>query len=80
MNNYNISKIPKGYSQIVNHKTDNATSWYFSPSSPVSSTNNTGRHDITEILLNVALNTMKQLNKQKKWDETLYRKLTIDKL
>jgi hypothetical protein len=30
---------------------------------PVSSTNETDRHDITEILLKVALNTIKQTNK-----------------
>jgi hypothetical protein len=30
---------------------------------PVSSTNNTDRHDITEILLKVALNTIKEINK-----------------
>jgi hypothetical protein len=33
--------------------------WYiFSPGTPVSSTNKTDRHDITEILLKVALNTI----------------------
>jgi hypothetical protein len=32
---------------------------WFSPSTPVSSTNKTDRHDITEILLEVALNTIK---------------------
>jgi hypothetical protein len=31
---------------------------------PVSSTNKTDRHDITEILLKVVLNTIKQTNKQ----------------
>jgi hypothetical protein len=30
----------------------------------VSSTNKTDRHDITEVLLKVALNTIKQTNKQ----------------
>jgi hypothetical protein len=30
----------------------------FSPDTPVSSTNKTDRHDITEILLKVALNTI----------------------
>jgi hypothetical protein len=30
----------------------------FSPATPVSSTNKTGRHDITEISLKVALNTL----------------------
>jgi precorrin-6B methylase 2 len=34
-----------------------ATGRWFSPGSPVSSTNKTDRHDITEILLKVALNT-----------------------
>ena len=33
---------------------------WFSPGSPISSTNKTDRHDITEILLKVALNTIKQ--------------------
>ena len=32
----------------------------FSPGSPVSSTNKTDSHDITEILLKVALNTITQ--------------------
>ena len=32
----------------------------FSPGTPDSSTTKTGRHDITEILLKVALNTIKQ--------------------
>jgi hypothetical protein len=31
---------------------------------PISSTNKADRHDITAILLKVALNTMKQTNKQ----------------
>jgi len=35
----------------------------FSPGTPFSSTNKTDRHDITEILLKVALNTIKQTNK-----------------
>ena len=35
-----------------------ATSRWFSPSTPVSSTNKTDHHDITEILLKVALNTI----------------------
>jgi len=37
-----------------------ATLWWFSPGPPVSSTNKTDRHDITEILLKVALNSIKQ--------------------
>jgi hypothetical protein len=35
------------------------TGQWFSPGPPVSSTNKTDRHDITEILLKVALNTIK---------------------
>jgi hypothetical protein len=38
------------------------TGGWFSQSPPVSSTNKTDRHDITEILLKVALNTIKQTN------------------
>ena len=41
-----------------------ATGWWFSLSPSVFSTNKTDRHDITEILLKVALNTIKQTNKQ----------------
>jgi len=37
-----------------------ATGWWFSPGTPVSSTNKTDRHDITEMLLKVALNTITQ--------------------
>ena len=37
----------------------------FSPGTPVLSTIKTDRHDITEILLIVALNTTKQTNKKK---------------
>ena len=40
------------------------TSRWFSPGPPVSSTNKTDCHDITEILLKVTLNTIKQTNKQ----------------
>ena len=36
-----------------------ATVWWFSPGTLVSSTNKTDCHDITEILLKVALNTIK---------------------
>jgi hypothetical protein len=41
-----------------------ATGRWFSPGPPVSSTNKTDRHDITEILLKVALSTIKHTNKQ----------------
>ena len=37
-----------------------ATGRWFSLCTPVSSTNKTNHHDITEILLKVALNTIKQ--------------------
>jgi hypothetical protein len=37
-----------------------ATGRRFSPGTPVSSTNKTGRHDISEIMLKVALNTINQ--------------------
>jgi hypothetical protein len=37
----------------------------FSPGPPVSSTNKTDRYDITEILLKVALKTIKQTNKHR---------------
>jgi hypothetical protein len=33
--------------------------WWFSPGTPASSTTKTGRHDIAEILLKVALSTRK---------------------
>jgi hypothetical protein len=36
--------------------------WWFSPDTSVSSTNKTDRHNKTEILLKVALNTINQLN------------------
>jgi hypothetical protein len=39
------------------------TGRWFSPRSPVSPTNKTDLHDITEILLKVALNTTKQTSK-----------------
>jgi hypothetical protein len=41
------------------------TGLWFSPGPPVSYTNKIDHHDITEILLKVALNTIKQTNKQK---------------
>jgi len=36
------------------------TGWWFSSGAPVSSTNKTDRHDITEILLKVPFNTINQ--------------------
>jgi hypothetical protein len=38
---------------------------WFSPGIPASSTTKTGRHDIAEILLNVALITINQINQIK---------------
>jgi hypothetical protein len=37
-----------------------AHGWWFSAGTPASSTTKTGRHDIAEILLKVALNTTNQ--------------------
>ena len=45
------------------------TGGHFSPGPPVSSTDKTDCHDITEILLKVALNTIKQTNQ---WSMFLY--------
>ena len=42
--------------------------WWFSPGIPTSSTTKTGRNDIAEILLKVALNT-----KNKSYNVLLYR-------
>ena len=39
-----------------------AAGWWFSPGLPVSSSNKTDRHNITEILLKVALKTIKPTN------------------
>jgi len=50
-----------------------ATGRWFSPGTPVSSTKKNDRHDITEILLKVALNTIKQRDKQ-----TLFYDLSIE--
>ena len=39
---------------------------------PVSSTNKTDRHDITEILLTMALNTIKQIKQDAVFSRTLF--------
>jgi hypothetical protein len=44
-----------------------AHGWWFSPGTPASSTTETGRHDIAEILLKVALNTINQIKSIKQW-------------
>jgi hypothetical protein len=38
-----------------------AHGWWFSPGIPASSTTKTGRHDIAEILLKVALSTINHI-------------------
>jgi hypothetical protein len=48
-----------------------ATGQWFSPGTPVSSTNKTDLHDITEIVLKVALNTINQTNL--KWRRCAYK-------
>ena len=47
-----------------------ATGRWFSPGPPVSSTNKTDRHYITEILLKVALNTINQTKPNQTWDHS----------
>jgi hypothetical protein len=46
---------------------------WFSPGTPASSTTKTGRHDIAEILLKVALNTKNQISQAMK-------KIKLDKV
>jgi len=46
-----------------------ATGRWFSPGPPVSSTNKPDRHDIAEILLKVALNTIKTTKKQQSFPD-----------
>jgi hypothetical protein len=48
---------------------------WFSPGSPVSSTTKTGRHDIAEILLKVALRHKKSPKKSIMWNR---RRLTLE--
>jgi hypothetical protein len=44
---------------------------WFSPGTPASSTTKTGRHDIAEILLKVALKHQKSLKKTSIWNNGL---------
>ena len=48
------------------------TGWLFSPGTPVSSTNETDRHDLTKILLKSALNTitLTTVRKNRRSEET----------
>jgi len=48
-----------------------ATGRWFSPGTPVSSTNKTDRHNIAEILLKMALSTIKPNQKQVTFDEMM---------
>jgi hypothetical protein len=45
--------------RVINYESVTCGRSVIFPGPPVSSTNKTDRHDITEILLKVALNTMK---------------------
>ena len=45
-----------------------AHGWWFSPGTPASSTTKTGRHDIAEILLKVALSTKNHHQSRKSKD------------
>jgi hypothetical protein len=51
-----------------------------SPGTPVSSTNKTDRHDITEILLKVALNTINQKNQSFQEDSSVRHTTTLHQL
>ena len=70
-------------SQVNYGKCDTVCQWlatgrWFSPSPPVSSTNKTDRHDITEIFLKVALNTFKQRSKHKIMDTIILAVVLCD--
>ena len=58
------------------------TGRWFSPGTPVSSTNKTDHHDITEILLKVALNTIthKPIKSNFKMRKTLCKKGVIKQI
>ena len=60
-----LCKLQKGCTRLTaaSHKVYQllAHGWWFSPGTPASSTTKTGRHDIAEILLKVALNTINQI-------------------
>jgi hypothetical protein len=52
--NTELAASDKVYQMLANGR-------WFSPGTPASSTTKTGRHNIAEILLKVALNTIKQI-------------------
>jgi hypothetical protein len=59
-----------------------ATGRWFSPGTPVSSTNKTDRQDVTEILLKVSLNTIKHIKCNNKitkitWSSFLWMEVNI---
>ena len=58
-----LCKIQKGYTRLASDKAYQllAHGRWSSPGSPAFSTTKTGRYDIAEILLNVALNTKNQI-------------------
>jgi hypothetical protein len=56
------------------------TVWWFSLGIPVSSTNKTDRHNITEILLKVALNTINQINTTSSSGEGVFDTTLCDKV
>jgi hypothetical protein len=63
-----LCKLQKRVHLICSHKTSDKVyqllghGRWFSPGNPASSTTKTGRHDVAEILLKVALNTKIKLN------------------
>ena len=63
-----LCKLQKGYNRLA-AASDKVYqllvhSWWFSPGAPDSSTTKTGRYNIAEILLKVALNTKNQIKNQ----------------
>ena len=54
-----------------------ATGLWFSPGPPVSTTNKTDHHDITKILLKVALNTIKQTNTHRGYNIYIFYKMNM---
>jgi hypothetical protein len=54
-----------------------AAGWWFSPGTPVSSTNKTDSHDITEILLKVALNIINHYCSNQMKNKKYYNKVPI---
>ena len=53
---------------------------WFSPGTPVSFPNKTDRHDIAEILLKVALNTINQPNQFRNWPRVFFKEFVFVKL